>query len=377
MADTLVITLPELAERERPATHWWRAVDGAIVASGADAAWRSQLGLPGSARPRLIGLAPVAATRLAFAEPDSGTATPRQAATVARVAAVERSLGERSTLHVVSAVAPLGSDTRIATAVVANSAMLEWLDWASAQSAELDHIVPAAVLMPLGEQWLAATIGSEHVIGRRGLVLPDEPALTEALIGGEEVEQFAGEALLAAIAALCEQPLPLDLRSGRFARRRRLVIDRDRIIELIALAATIPLVIALWSIVSIVRLDQSSDRLDAQTLSVAQAAVGRPLTLETAEAALAEQAARAGSTSGLAVPLTALYQQLQTSASVSSTQIGYHGDGTLAVTLAAPRVDDINPLLVALQRDRYRITAVPRQAADGRAMVDVTVRSGP
>lgn len=376
MADSLIIALPSLVETGQQATHWWRVVDGVITASGADGGWLAQLGSPGQARPRLIALAPVAAARLVFAEPGSGAATPRQAATAARVTAVEQSLGERSTLHAATAVVEGPAGSSIVTALVANSAMLEWLDWAQGQDVELDHIVPAALLLPLGEQWLAATIGAEHVIGRRGLVMPHEPALTEAIVGGEEVAELAPETVAAAIAALGEQPLPLDLRSGRFARKRRLVIDRDRIAELIALAAVIPLLIALWSIVSIVRLEQSSDRLDAQTLRVAEAATGKPLTIETAEAALAEHAGRAGA-AGLSAPLAALYQQLGPSSSVSSTRIGYHGDGTLAVTLAAPRVEDINPLLVALQRDRYRITAVPRQASDGRAMVDVTVRSAP
>jgi general secretion pathway protein L len=52
-------------------------------------------------------------------------------------------------------------------------------------------------------------------------------------------------------------------------------------------------------------------------------------------------------------------------------------DGTFAVTLAAPAVDAINRILVALQRDGHRVTAVPRQSPDGRAMVDVTIRSMP
>jgi general secretion pathway protein L len=81
--------------------------------------------------------------------------------------------------------------------------------------------------------------------------------------------------------------------------------------------------------------------------------------------------------SGLSAPLAALYQGMQVETGISSTQLGYRGDGTLSVSLAAPTVDEINRLLIALQRDGYRVTAVPRQAPDGRAMVETTIRTGP
>lgn len=76
-------------------------------------------------------------------------------------------------------------------------------------------------------------------------------------------------------------------------------------------------------------------------------------------------------------PLGGLYSALQGEQSVSSTSLSYGADGTLSTTLAAPTVDAVNRVLVAVQRNGYRITAVPRQAPDGRSMVDVTVRSRP
>lgn len=374
MADAIVFSLPSVADPERPEAHWWRVVDGAIVARGADAAWVGAAAQATADGTALIGLAPAASVRLAMAEASPSASTPRQAATVARVAAIEQSLGDPDTLH--SASAPVAGDERaLVTAVVANSTMLEWIDWARALGVEPDHIVPAASLLPVGEEWVAAAIGAEHLVGRRALVLPNEPALAEAIVGGAEVETLAADAIEAEIAAMAEAPI-LDLRTGRFAKRRRLVIDRDRIRELVVLAALIPIITLLWAIVSIVRLDQSSDRLDSETLEIAEAAVGRPVTLETAEAEMLQRLG-ASASPGFSAPLSALYAGLQREAGVSSTQIGYRGDGTLSVTLAAPAVTDINRVLVALQRDGYRITAVPRQAPDGRAMAEVTIRSGP
>ena len=74
-------------------------------------------------------------------------------------------------------------------------------------------------------------------------------------------------------------------------------------------------------------------------------------------------------------PLTAVYQALQPEQSVGITSLSYAPDGTLSVTFASPTVDPINRVLLSLQRDGYRVTAVPRQSPDGRSMVDVTVRS--
>jgi general secretion pathway protein L len=323
---------------------------------------------------RLIGLAPAASVRLTLAEASASASTPRQAATVARVAAVEQSLGDPDTLHAVTVPVP-GEERALVTAVVANSAMVEWIDWARALGIDPDHIVPAASLLPVGDKWVEATVGAEHLVGRRAMVLPNEPALAEALVGGEEVETLPPDLVDTEIAAMAAAPI-LDLRVGRFAKRRRLVIDRDRIRELAVLAALVPIITLLWAIVSLVRLENSSDRLDAETLRIAAAAVGRPVTLETAEADMLQRLGPAAG-SGLSAPLSALYTGLQSEAGVSSTQIGYRGDGTLSVTLAAPTVTDINRLLVALQREGYRITAVPRQAPDGRSMADVTIRTGP
>jgi len=146
--------------------------------------------------------------------------------------------------------------------------------------------------------------------------------------------------------------------------------------ELAILAALIPLVLLAWALIAIFKLERSTSRLDSETLSTASAALGRPVTLETAESALAQ---RVGGSAygGLMAPLTAVYQALQPEQGVSVTSLSYAPDGTLSVTLAAPGVDAVNRVLVALQRNGYRVTAVPRQSPDGRSMVDATVRTGP
>jgi general secretion pathway protein L len=374
MNEMLVIELPAMPDRNRAETHWWRVADGAVRESGSGGDWTHMLvDMDGDSR-RLVALAPASAARVSLAESPTAAATPRQAEAIARIAAVEASLGDPQTLHAVS-VSTGDAARPIMTAVADNGAMLAWIEWLGAFGADPDHVVPVAALLPASDQWLEARFGSQLVVGRGGLIMPHELALSAAVIGDAEISSLDRAQADTILAAAAMSP-PLDLRTGPFARRKRWAFDRDQVRQLALLAATIPLIALLWALVVLVKLNGATGRLDDETLRVAEAALGRPATLENAEAELRARVGGAGF-GGFQPSLAALFSGLQAEQGVTSTELGYRPDGTLAVTLAAPTIDAINRLLVAVQRSGYRITAVPRQSPDGRAMVDITIRSGP
>ena len=369
---TLLVAFPHDPVGADATAHWWR-VTGQSVEAGTDSEW---LALAGDAetRPRVIGLAPSALVRLAFSTAPENAASPRQAATIARVRALEQSLGEPETLHAVAV--PLDGDPpTLLTALAANSKMQEWLDWAERLDVRIDHIVPAAMVLPLGDQWMVATIGSERILGHRGMVLPDEPGLQDALLGdGEQPVEMEPEAIESALVRIAAAPEP-DRRSGRFARRRRIAIDRVRVRELALLTLAIILVSTLIVVVEVLKLDTSRSALDAETVAIARAAAGPSVTLDNAEAALVARVGSAGSgslSSGVAAVLT----RLQPEQNVSLSMLGYSG-GTLSFTVSGQGPDAINRVLLALQRDGYRVTAVPRTQSDGRTLAEVTLREGP
>jgi len=374
MTETLVFQLPELPDRNRGEAHWWLVADSAVVDSGVGVEWTTMLADQAGAPRRQVALAPAATVRLSRAQRSTAAATRAQAEAIANVAAADASLGERETLHVVSAGADDPNEP-IRTAVVDNGVMLAWLDWAGSFGADPVHVVPTSGLLPTSDQWLEARFGIDHVIGRSGLVLPYEPALAEALVGDAEVASLSPQEAKALVADAATSP-PIDLRSGRFARRARFAIDRDRIRQLSLLAALALLLTLGWGAATLIGLDRSTDRLNDETLAIAEVALGRPVGLDNAEAELRARVGGEGY-GGFRPMLAALYNSLQVDAAVSSSEISYRSDGTMSVTLAAASVDPINRLLLALQRDGYRVTAVPRQAPDGRAMVDITIRSGP
>lgn len=365
----VLILLPEQLGAS-PDVPWWHVAQGKIVERGDDAGWIALSEPPAG---RLMALAPGGAVRLDWSEP-VGT-TERQAAAVAAAAARESS-PEPASMHTVAAVAGEGEARRVLTASVSAAAIQGWLDWCRSWGREPGAIVPSALLLPMAEEWSDLRIGGEHLVGRAELRFPYEPALAEALIGDAPVRRMADKEVEAALVRAAERP-PLNLRQGRFALRRTWRLERRRVRELALLAACIPLLALVAALVTIVRLNRDSDRLDREAAEVASAALNRPVTPETALAELDGQAVRTGIAGrGLSAPLSALYQYLQAEPAVTATGLGWRGDGTLSTTLAAPRTEDINRLLLAMQRGGYRVTAVPRTGSDGRELADVTLRSG-
>lgn len=373
MTATLVLALPAVPDARDATTYWWSIVDDAIVARGADAAWRDHVTEDG-VHVRVIALAPAAATRIGFAH--VANMPPRQAAGIARLQALETALGDPATLHFVTK-GPSAPGEQFVTAIVANATMLEWLDWLEAMAVDAGSIIPAALLLPLSENWRAASIAGEPVIGRSGIVFPNEPSLVSALVGQDEVAEVSPETLDVQLLAAVAAP-PIDLRVGAFARRRRWFVDGARIRELVVLLAFVPLIALMLALANLWQLDASADRLDADSVARASASLGKPVMIADAEAELNVRASHiAGAGGQFATPLAALYQQMQGETTISTTSLGWRGDGTLAATLAAPRIDEINRLLLGLQRDGYTVTAVPRQGSDGRSMADITIRSQP
>ena len=370
MTERLLLLLPAVVDPADVAAKCWRVIDGEVIELPEDADWRDLVRpADGGAGLPLIALAPVAAVRIDRPVPEGET--DKQRLGIARAKAVAASMADPSTLHSVAGMV----DERPAVALVANGMMLEWLDWLAGHGADPVAIIPAGLLLRPGDAWTAVALGPERMIGKGDLVAADEPALRDALVGEEPIATLAPADVAARLALLADS-LPLNLRSGRFARRRLFTLDWRRVRELAALALIIPLLGLAMALLSIGRLEASSDRLDSESARLAAAAIGRQVPANQAVSALDGRVGEVPGASGspFAV-IAAVYQQLQQVPGSSAAAMGWRPDGTLTVTLAATRTEDINRLLAALQRIGYRVTATPRAATSGQAMADVTIRS--
>jgi len=142
-------------------------------------------------------------------------------------------------------------------------------------------------------------------------------------------------------------------------------------IALIAVSLLIPVIYA-------VRLSSDTGRADDAVVAMAKKAGVTAPDATVAEAELDRRlAAAGGGPLAFSVPASALYDAMGDAPGVTLRTLSHRTDGTLTTTLAAPRVEDINKVLLALQARGYRITAQPMAGSDGQQMANITIRAVP
>jgi general secretion pathway protein L len=377
IANALIIAL---AARAEDAPHWWRLRDGAIVARGEG--WQpiwAEADAP-DAETRIVGVAPTSACILHQGSfPDLSD---RQAEVAARLLAAEASIAPAETLHV--AIGPRDSDGRGAVAAVTMTAMREWIAEAAVHQVTLQSLVPAAAVAPVdvgpgnpANAWVISAIGSERVVRGRDSSFVDDPLLTAHIIGDSPSREAGAAEVETALVAAVASP-PVELLSGPFARRPAPLIDRALLRRAANIVVAIVVISIAIAVARLVRTHADIARLDSEAESAA-ASVLRPAPPPgQAVAALDAELARRGAGTGRpGVVIASLIAAMESQPNVAIDSLSWGSDGTLTVTLGAPRAEDINPVLIAIQYAGYSITAQPRSAPDGRALADMTVRSAP
>ncbi len=376
-ANALIIAL---AARAGDAPHWWRLRDGGIVAHGEGwpTIW-AQADAP-DGETRVIGIAPASACILH--QSSFAGLSERQAEVGARLLAAETSIAPPETLHV--AIGPRDGEGCAPVAAVALAAMQQWLAEAATHELAFDSLVPAGAVALVdaapgdpANAWVVSTLGPERVVRGRDSSFADDPLLTPHIIGDAPLRE-AGKAEVESALIAAAVAAPVELLTGPFARRPAPLIDR----ALLRRAATIiALIIAVSIAIAVARLIHTHAdiaSLDSEA-EAAAASVLRPAPpLDQAVAALdAELAQRGAGTARPAVVIAGLITAMESQPNVAIDSLSWNGDGTLSATLGAPRAEDINPVLIAIQAAGYSITAQPRSAPDGRTLADITIRSAP
>ena len=379
MSRTLVLWLPPLAalrERDIPDAAWLRIDDGVIVDSGQDDGWVSAWEKPQDDDDRLVALAPAADVPLRWLHyPD---AAPAQAAAAARIDALKNSLGDPAVLHIVAGQ-PAAEGQAVPVAVTTHTAMTAWTDWLKTHDLAPAAIIPAAAAVPPPEPetpWMAE-VGGEQIVRTADRAYLSDPELDPLIAQGHAVAPLDSDRMRDALLLTLAAP-PLDLLSGGWKPKRRWSVDpamlllaKRLLIALVIVSLSIPVIYGL-------RLSADTGRADEAVVAIVKKAGVTAPDATTAEAELDRRlAAAGGGPLAFSVPASALYDAMGDTPGVSLKTLSHRTDGTLTTTLAAPRVEDINKVLLALQARGYRVTAQPMAGSDGQQMANITIRAVP
>lgn len=382
MTRTLLLWLPpaaSLADGKDMRPAWLRVDGGAIVDSGQDDGWVDaweKAHDPEEGRDRLIALASVADVPLRWLHyPD---AAPAQAAAAARIDVLKDSLGDMAALHVVTGQ-PAEAEQAVPVAVTTHAAMTAWTEWLTMRGLEVDAIVPAGALLPPPETDLlwTAELGGEQVVRTADRAYASDPAIDPLVAGGRVVAPLEADRVRDAL-LLSLAPPPLDLLSGAWKPRRRWSVDSTMMRLAKRLAVALVLVSLAIPLAYAVRLISDSSRADEAVVAMAKRTGVTAPDAAAAETEIDRRLALAGGGPlAFSVPAAALYDVMDDVPGVTLRTLSHRTDGTLTTTLAAPRVEDINQALIALQARGYRITAQPLAGSDGQQMANITIRAVP
>lgn len=347
---------------------WWRFSDGACMGQGDDLA-----SLPhGAAHThRVVALLPAAFTsvrRWAM----TGM-PPAQAAAAAKLDARASAIGDA--LIIAAAARKTETGSEVLTACADEAMLAEALARLAAHGLDPEALVPVGLLLPDQDDTLFhARFGPLAAYRRGDLVLPDEESLVHALLGDAAPLALDETARMAALEQALNDP-PMNLRTGRLARKQPVfALSRSEARRLALLTAALVLVSLAVPVAEIARMHLAARSIRADALAAASKAAPGVDDAAQAEAALDARLAAAGAGNTLlSVPLSGLLAAMQPVAGANLRQIEQRPGGLIAATLAAPRVEEINAVLIALQEKGYQVTATQRQDQTGEAVAEITV----
>lgn len=350
---------------------WWRVTDGHIVSRSESAALA---GAEEDAGPVLIALPPgVATIRRVELDPAMPAA---QARAVAARRALEAAMAGPAEMH--AAVMEPEDETAGGVhhvALIARADLAHVLAWGRHHGIDADIVLPMGAVLPEpAEGYVRAGFGGTALVRGQGVVAQaDEPWVQTIVAESPAREVRPGEIETALIAALAHPPV--NLRSGSFAKARESGVDAAWLKRMAVWTGFIALATLLISLASIVKYEWSAARLDAMTVEIARtqlpAANDAELVAGEIDRLLAEKGAGAYAFTG---PLAGLMTAMQPVPGVSLSMLSLNEDGLLHATLASARAEDINIVLLAVQRAGYRITATSSVDPGGRVVAQITVK---
>ncbi len=298
--------------------------------------------------------------------------TEQQALAAARLVVQDNSL-DRDNLHIAAVLDDAG---QAVTVSVSKDVMAGGLLQLKALGIDPDAIIPVGWLVAHQEdEFVAADFGFETVLRGKQLIAPDEPSLRNHLTGDSPVTKLP-EASVDRLLGDAAENGALNLRSGVFAKKVETSMTARQKRTLVWLAAAAVILSLLIPAVQLLKYYAATNEAEAAAMAIAEPVIGPVDTLEAADQKLNDRLISENRGNiAFSVPASALFSALQQNQTVSADRISYRRDGTVSATLSAVRNEEINPVLITIQKFGFVITATPRQDATGSAKADITVRA--
>lgn len=354
-------TLLFLPPDEAAPLRWWRVEDDRVTAEGD--------GVPVEDGD-VIAVAPADAVTLHWAELPSRS--PAQAQAAARIVVGEATAGGGEVHVAVGAE----TDGERAIAVVGSARVVAWLAGLARMGIDPAALVPAPLLLPAPEAgFVQGDLPGQRVVRGRGTGFADEPGLTELVTAGE-APLVLDRAEVAGAAAVALSHLPLDLRQGVFARRRRRAIDWSLVRRLAVLGGLVLLATLAIDLARIARYSLGADTIDARADAVARQGLARGAGPGDSARMLQDRLSRLrGPGLGFSRTVAIVYDVVQQVPEAEVTGLSFDPAGALRVSLNAPGEVQANAIKARLEGAGLRVeSGVFQQGATGRLTGDLTVR---
>lgn len=294
-----------------------------------------------------------------------------QALAAARLTIADQSAAPAGSLHVAVGRARLdGERTAVA---VDRGLMAGLLADLAVQGFDPDAVIAAPMLLARPETgFVRGDFGSEVIVRGPDSGFVDDPLLTPLLTGGD-VTTLDLEALERGLVDATTEP-EVDLRQGVFAKRRTWAIDWARLRFIGRLAAVLAIATLAFAIVQLIRLNGTADRLEANSMTIAAAALPPGTNINNPLIQVQEQLNALRGPGGGLLPLAAgVAGAAEATTNLELTSLVFDGGGTLRVTARALSPTDLTLFETKLAGAGLAAAPGPALVDQGRQVRDYTV----
>lgn len=342
--------------------HWLRIADGEIIARGEGLA---------AHHPDDLVVAVVPADDVVIHHADLPDLSEPQAQAAARLLMADQSASLATMLHVAVGKANGAGDRPIVA--MDRVKMTGFLANMVAQGHDPDTVIAAPMLLARPVTgFVKGNLGSGAVLRGVDSGFADDPILTPLLTGGV-VTTLDRKALERDLVLAIANP-EVDLRQGIFAKRRAWGLDWARLRRIGWLALALAVVTLLFAIVQLVRLNTAADRIEANNIVAARAALPPGTTVNNPLVQVQEQLNNLRGPGGGMLPLAAAVASAASATpNLELTSLIFDGGGTLRITARAPTPTDQMVFEAKLKEAGLTPASGPTMVDQGQQIRDYTV----